>query len=194
MPKSLKGKPMDWSDIGSFVGKAAPLLGDVLTGNIPGAAVEAGSLIASALGCDATPAAVNTALLANPDAQVKLAQIEADRTLRLQELANQSAAAAQQAELAPTLETNATMRVEDGTGRGYWRDFVGYCFGVAFAVVTLLCCVLAWRALDTRDMTILAQIPVIVGSFIPLFGVPAGVLGVVAHHAGKVSQIKAGAA
>lgn len=80
---------MDWKDIAGTVGKVAPLLGTLL-GGPAGAAV--GGLVASALGTAAAPDDV-AAALATPDALVKLRQIEADRSTKLQELATDQAKA-----------------------------------------------------------------------------------------------------
>lgn len=83
---------MEWKDVGSVVGKAAPLLGSILTGNVPGAIMSAGSLIASLFGVENTPQAVQAAIAADPQAAVKLAEIEATNRVELQKLAVQAAA------------------------------------------------------------------------------------------------------
>lgn len=75
---------MDWKDIAGVVGKAAPILGTLL-GGPAGAAV--GSIIASALGAGNSPEDVSAAIAADPAALVKLREIEATKTVRLQELA-----------------------------------------------------------------------------------------------------------
>lgn len=85
---------MEWKDIASTVGKAAPILGTLL-GGPAGAAV--GALVASALGTGGTPDEVAQALHTSPEAAVKLRQIEADRTVRLQELMTDQAKAEIQA-------------------------------------------------------------------------------------------------
>lgn len=74
---------MDWKDISKLVGASAPMLGTLL-GGPAGAAV--GGFIASALGSGSTPDEVSQALASNPDAAVKLKQIEADRQVKLQEM------------------------------------------------------------------------------------------------------------
>lgn len=74
---------MEWKDLSGVIGKAAPMLG-TLIGGPAGAAV--GSLIASALGTSATPDAVESALVANPESLIKLREIEANRSIRFQEL------------------------------------------------------------------------------------------------------------
>jgi hypothetical protein len=81
---------MDWKDIAGTLGKAAPLLG-TLIGGPAGAAI--GGMVASALGTPATPDDVSAALATNPDAAVKLKQIEADRQVQLQQLVEQHAGA-----------------------------------------------------------------------------------------------------
>jgi hypothetical protein len=72
---------MDWKDIQGVVAKAAPLLG-TLIGGPAGATI--GALVASALGTESTPDAVSQALVSNPDAAVKLRQIESDEKVKLQ--------------------------------------------------------------------------------------------------------------
>jgi len=66
---------MKWSDISGLVGKAAPLIGTVLGGP---AGATVGAMVASALGVDAEPAAVSQALHSDPEAAVKLKQLQLD--------------------------------------------------------------------------------------------------------------------
>ena len=74
---------MDWKDVAQVVGKAAPLLGTLLGGPAGGAV---GAMVASALGTGNDPASVAAELSANPEALVKLREVEANRTVRLQEI------------------------------------------------------------------------------------------------------------
>lgn len=67
---------MEWSDVGRVIGKAAPVLGSILVGNIPGAIAGAASLVSSELGCEPTPESVNAAIQADPQALVKLKELE----------------------------------------------------------------------------------------------------------------------
>jgi hypothetical protein len=120
---------MDWKDLADAVGKAAPMLGSLLGGPAGGAV---GGLIASALGTAADPAEVSTAL-ANPDALVKLRQIEADRSTKLQELIVQAAGAEIAAHTAQVQAVNATMQAEahaDHWPTYGWRPFIGFVFGL----------------------------------------------------------------
>lgn len=75
---------MNWSDVGKFVGAAAPTVGTLL-GGPAGAAV--GALVASVLGTANDPDSVNAALAANPDAFVKVQELQTNAKVQLQQLA-----------------------------------------------------------------------------------------------------------
>lgn len=64
---------MNWKSVSKLVGKAAPLLGTAL-GGPAGAAI--GSMVATALGVENTPAAVAEAVKNNPEAALKLREFE----------------------------------------------------------------------------------------------------------------------
>lgn len=122
---------MEWKEIASTVGKIAPLLGPLLAGPA-GVAVTIGGVIASALGVDNTPDAVSQAISINPDAAVKLAQIEKDKTVELQGLAVTSASNILAADTQRILAVNATMQAEAGSEHwpSYsWRPFIGFIAG-----------------------------------------------------------------
>ena len=70
---------MNWSDIKQAVGKVAPIAGTLL-GGPAGAAV--GGLISSALGVDNDPQSV-AAVLGNPDALLKLKELESNERQHL---------------------------------------------------------------------------------------------------------------
>ena len=75
---------MKWSDIGKTVAEFAPMLGG-LVGGPAGAGV--GSLIASAFGVENKPDAIAEAIKADPQAAVKLRQIELENKTELERLA-----------------------------------------------------------------------------------------------------------
>ena len=80
---------MDWKQVGNTaISVGAPLLGGALFGPA-GAAV--GSIIAAQFGVspDATPGQVLTAIKGDPEAALKLRQIETTHVERLQELENE---------------------------------------------------------------------------------------------------------
>ena len=94
---------MEWKDIAGAVGKAAPIRGTLL-GGPAGAAV--GSIVASALGTGGTPEEVSAALTMDPQALVKLREIEATKAVRFEELATEQA----KAELAAATADRASAR------------------------------------------------------------------------------------
>ena len=75
---------MNWSDIGGIVGRAAPIVGTLL-GGPAGAAV--GALVASALNVSNDPDAVNAALMASPEALVRVQELQVNAKVQLQQLA-----------------------------------------------------------------------------------------------------------
>ena len=75
---------MNWRNVGDTVGKFAPLLGTVLGG--PGGAAV-GALVASALGVDNNPNSIEEAVKNDPDAAIKLRQIELQHKERLELIA-----------------------------------------------------------------------------------------------------------
>lgn len=78
---------MNWSDIGGIVGRAAPIVGTLL-GGPAGAAV--GALVASALNVPNDPDAVNVALAGNPDAMVRVQELQLSARVELEKLAVQA--------------------------------------------------------------------------------------------------------
>ena len=116
---------MNWSDIKGFVSKAAPLLGSLLGP----AGTAAGSLIASALGVDESPEAVMQALQQDPQAAIKLQQIEREHKRELRRMKIE-------AETAQITQINETMRAElktDGWFKSGWRPTIGYVTSFSFA-------------------------------------------------------------
>lgn len=80
---------MDWKDVAGSVSKAAPLVGTLLGGPIGGAIGGLIPLLAHAFGLtpeETTADKINSLLASDPQAAVKLAEIEANNKLQLQEL------------------------------------------------------------------------------------------------------------
>lgn len=73
-----------WDDIKGYVSKAAPLIG-LIAGGPAGSTV--GTMIASALGVENTPDAVEAALKNDPDALVKLKELELTHKTKFEEMA-----------------------------------------------------------------------------------------------------------
>jgi hypothetical protein len=108
------------------------MLGTLIGGPAGGAV---GAMIASGLGVGSTPDNVKAALATNPDAAVKLAQIEKDRQIELQQLIVQTEQNRLAADTSAILAVNATMQAEDKAEHWptyTWRPFCGFVFGAMF--------------------------------------------------------------
>ena len=68
-----------WETVKKLIGSAAPTLGTVLGGPVGGVA---GTLIASALGVEDTPEAIENELRLNPDAILKIKKLEKDERVQ----------------------------------------------------------------------------------------------------------------
>lgn len=122
---------MDWKDIASVVGKAAPVVGTLL-GGPAGAAV--GGLVAAALGTDSTPDAVSAALIGNPDAIVKIQELQTNAKVQLQQLA----VTAEQNRLADVQNARARQTANPNDHTPQWlAGGVTFGFFGALAVVML---------------------------------------------------------
>ncbi|QOV06262.1 putative membrane protein [Burkholderia phage Maja] len=78
---------MDWKEVGQKIASAAPVLGGLL-GGPAGAAV--GGIVAATLGSGNDAVSVDAAIAANPDALMKLKELETTQATRFQELAIES--------------------------------------------------------------------------------------------------------
>jgi hypothetical protein len=93
---------MEWKDLKSIVGKAAPILGTLLGGPAGGAV---GALVSSVLGVDNEPDEVHKALSADPSLLLKLREAEIQQQTQLQQMMVES-------ETKRLSEVNETIRAE----------------------------------------------------------------------------------
>lgn len=176
----------DWKDLAADVGKFAPLVGTLL-GGPAGAAV--GGLVAAALGVQATPSEVSQAIATNPDAAVKLAQIESDNKAKLQALlvvAEQNRLAA---ETSAVQAVNATMQVEAGSNHWptySWRPFVGFAFGTLGLIggVTAAAAYIGVMMFGAKP-EMLVSLPGLLGAEALVMGTMAPILGIASWFRGK---------
>ncbi|MDD1792519.1 hypothetical protein LRP50_05175 [Enterovibrio sp. ZSDZ42] len=94
-----------WETVKGLIGSAAPLIGTVIGGPAGGAV---GGLVANALGVDNTPTAIEAELRTNPEALLKLKQLELEHVVELRRLSLEEAGLnvkQYQAEMADTQNT-----------------------------------------------------------------------------------------
>lgn len=120
---------MSWKDVGTVAAKVAPLLGAVLGGPVGAVAGAAGSLLASALGVEASPAAV-LQKLADPQSVIVLQELELRRQDRILSWQEEQLAA----ELADTKNARAreVALAKIGHGAAYTTGLVALVVVVGF--------------------------------------------------------------
>lgn len=181
---------MNWSDLANIVGTAAPVIG-TLIGGPAGAAV--GALVASALGVENSPGAVQTALDRDPAALVRIKELELSHAAELQRLAVQAEGNRLAAETSAIQSVNVTMQAEAASIDPWsrrWRPFIGFIFGGSYGVTVLAVAVGFLVLAFTDPAGALIQLPGFVAAMTALFGPPAAILGVSAWHRGKM-QVEA---
>lgn len=130
---------MSWKTVAEVVGKSAPVLGTLLGGPAGGVV---GSLIASTLGVGNNPVEVSKAVSLNPEAAVKLAQLEFEQKSKLYELSVEQAKSEIAAMASVVADVNRTMRTEAKAERWPtygWRPYIGFITGtMVFGVYFVL--------------------------------------------------------
>jgi hypothetical protein len=178
---------MDWKDIAGAVGKVAPLLGTLLAGPAGGAV---GGLVASVLGVGNTADEVSQALATNPDAAVKLRQIEADRQAKLQELATDQVKAELAASTQNAGDINKTMQAEAAAEHWptySWRPAIGFAVAIDL-VLSVLVVAIAYIGVMAGEMKpeVLSYLPAMLGAMAALVGVASPILGIASWFRGRM--------
>lgn len=181
---------MKWSDVSGFVGKAAPVVGSLLGGPAGGAV---GSLVASALGVEATPDNVAEALKSDPQAAVKLQQLENEHKQEMRRMVLES-------ESNRLEQINQTMRAEAASSDPYvrrWRPTYGYttCLTWFLQTCAIVAAIVAasfvYPEHAAEIMTGLAQL---MGAMLAMWSIALGVLGVSVRQRSADKQVMAGQA
>jgi hypothetical protein len=190
---------MAWQDTLKKIASAAPLLGRLLP--IPGAGV-AGDLIAAAFGTKNDPESLEAAINADPNAVLKLREIEDNnRTLLQQQLILAETARIQANLLAESdrLKTiNETMRAETSSEDPYvrrWRPTWGYATALTWTVQGLgFMAAVVWVVVATPEQAgqVFDGIAAILGSMTIIWGIALSVLGVNVHQRSKDKAVAAG--
>jgi antitoxin component of MazEF toxin-antitoxin module len=181
----------DWREVGRTAAKYAPVLGGVLGGPV-GTAI--GAVVASTLGVENTPDAVMAAIEKDPEAAVKLAQIEADKSLGLAEILARTQIAKLEAHTRGIEATNRTMEAETKSEHWMqwsWRPFNGFALGV-LALMTGATVLLAYLSVmaGKAEVKMLEHIPGMLASMGIIISALSAVVGVSAYQRGKEKHAK----
>lgn len=182
---------MDWKELGHKVADFAPILGSAL---VPGGGAI-GSLISAAFGTKNDPSEIMAAIERDPQAAVKLKEIESTEAIELKRIAMQSVTLQLAEKTKQVLAVNATMQEEaksDNWWTSGWRPFWGFISGGAFFVISCAICYLAYKAVIGKQPEALTMIPQLISSLAMLFSIPMAILGVTAWHRGQLQRTRAG--
>lgn len=134
-----------WDKIRGYVSKSAPLLGTLVGGPAGG---TIGSLISSALGVEDTPDAIEHELRTNPEAALKLKELELNHKEKFQELTLEET----KAHLADT--QNARQAEVERLKAGASNKFMYYLAGAIVIGFFAIVCALFFKAIPegSRDV------------------------------------------
>lgn len=167
---------MDWGDIKDAVASVAPTLGTALAGPAGGAV---GGMLATALGVDQTPEAVSQAIKADPQAAVKLREVEAGLERAQIEAGTKR------------LETvNETIRTEAKSDDAYvrrWRPTFGYLVALAWLLQS---CAIGLAVVS--DPAQAGNISQAVTALTPMWSVALAILGINVHNRSQDKRVAAG--
>ena len=159
---------MNWADIGNMVGRAAPIVGTLL-GGPAGAAV--GALVASALNVSNDPDAVNAALVASPDAIIRITELQTNARVQLEQLAVQietvriqAAGAQYQAEAA---DRDSARQLAGKQPNDVVRPALTFIMlgGSLFIVVAVL---MGWAMEAIKDVNAALTVGMVIGSWLTM--------------------------
>lgn len=176
---------IDWKSVGATAGKFAPMLGALLGGP---AGASVGAMIASALGTGSTPMEVQQALVTNPEAAIKLKEIESTRQVQLQALMVDSAKAELAAATANASDINRTMQAEAAAEHWptySWRPAIGFAVAVAI-LLAVLTVFLAYGAAMYGKGEGLQHLPGILAAVAGIIGVASPILGIASWFRGRM--------
>lgn len=182
---------MDWKEVGKRIAEYAPELGAAWGGPAGAAIGTLASLVAGAFGLspDAKPEEIMAAIEKDPQAAIKLKEIETNAKVEIHRLNVQLAIQESQQETVRLQAVNATMQSESKSEhwpQWAWRPYWGFISGTAFLVVCTFICFLAYKAVVLRDSNAIGSIPIIIGAFTSLFSIAGAVLGITAWGRNKL--------
>lgn len=184
---------MEWKNIAGLVGKSAPLLGGILGGPV-GAGI--GGLLASALGVEATPDAVQKAIASDPAAAAKLAEVESNNRVALQALAIDQSKAELQAQVEASGKVNDTIQSE-GKAEHWptysWRPFIGFCVGGNVLASSVLVVVVYFGVVFGSPTAAqgMSSLPGVLGALAAINATVLPILGIASWFRGKAQEAQA---
>lgn len=173
-----------WDNVKKLIGGVAPMIGTLIGGP------AVGGMVASLLGVANTPEAIEQELKNNPDALIKLKQLESDERIQLKELAFKHANIESEERKLSVVQQHATMQAEIASNDPWvrrWRPTFGYSVCLAWSLLFFgLAFTMIFNPKEAADL---------VNSIValtPLFGIALSVLGISIHKRSVDKQVSAG--
>lgn len=69
-----------------------------------------------------------------------------------------------------------------------WGPYLGFISATAFLVVCVFVCFLGYQAITSKDPQAIGMIPLLIGAFTTLFGIPGAILGITAWGRNKLKE------
>ena len=127
----------------------------------------------------------------DPVQAVEAVKANAEYQVKFQELGNELTLGLEREYTQQMAIVNQTMQVEaksEHWPQWFWRPYWGMISGTAFLVVCIFVCVLAYEAINAKDLTMINNIPLIIAAFTTLFGIPGAILGITAWGRNKLKE------
>ena len=178
---------MSLENLSTTVGKFAPMIGTLLGGPAGGAV---GSLVANVLGVGNSDDEILSALTHDPDAAVKIKELETQKQIEFERLLTEQSVAEIQAAVEKLRAVNLTMQTESQSDKWWvsgWRPFWGFTTAIAFFLQVAAIAYLFFSGGHNAPQLINS-----LASMNIFWTVPLAILGVSAWHRGKEKRIKAG--
>ena len=187
---------MDWGGLGKKIASTgATLLGTAFGGGAGGSLL--GGMVADVLGVENDPSEISRAIDRDPEAAVKLQKIQSDERVRLREITSKQAVAQIEAETEQHRTVNETMRAELKADSGYragWRPMFGYIMAFNMAVISLAfaagIAAIIYEPANAGNIS--DGFAAMLASFVTIFSIGLGVLGVQVHKRSKDKELAAG--
>lgn len=187
---------MDWGQLGKKIASTgATLLGTAIGGGAGGSLL--GGIVADVLGVENDPDEISKAIDRDPEAAVKLRQIQSEERVNLREIASKQAIAEIEAGTARHQAINETMRAELQAADNYrarWRPTFGYvmAFNMATISIAFFAAVVAVIVTPEQGGNIADGFSAMLASFVTVFSLGLGVLGIQVHKRSQDKRLAAG--
>lgn len=186
---------MNWKDIGGFVSNIAPTIGSILGGP---AGEKAGELVSSLLGTPNNPDDVMNALKNNPDAIIKLKEIESNKALQLAQIALEDVKedTARLSQINQTMQAEAANSDKEAWYQKAWRPVCGFAVAIGSLLSIAFIFFLFWSALTSTNAAVkvsevISVIPGLASALALILGIPGAAVGISAWHRGMLQREQA---